>query len=47
MAAQELPDNPLQADRLLQVLHHHDVDFVVIGGMAGLAHGSSYPTYED
>jgi hypothetical protein len=46
MAGQELPDNPLQADRLLQVLHGHDVDFVVIGGMAGLAHGSSYPTYD-
>lgn len=42
----DLPDTPLQADRLLQVLGRHAVDFVVIGGMAGLAHGSSYPTYD-
>jgi hypothetical protein len=46
VAGEELPDNPLQADRLLRALHTHEVDFVVIGGMAGLAHGSSYPTYD-
>jgi len=46
VGGQELPDNPLQADRLLRVLHTHEVDFIVIGGMAGLAHGSSYPTYD-
>lgn len=46
MPVQDLPDLPLKADRLLQALDTHDVDFVVIGGMAGLAHGSAYPTYD-
>jgi hypothetical protein len=46
MRGQDLPDSPLEADRLLQALSRHDVDFVVIGGMAGLAHGSAYPTYD-
>jgi hypothetical protein len=36
----------LQAQPLLQTLDRHGVDFVVVGGMAGLAHGSSYPTYD-
>lgn len=36
----------LQADRLLQTLSDHGVDFVVVGGMAGLAHGSAYPTFD-
>lgn len=27
-------------------LVQHDVDFVVIGSIAGLAHGSAYPTYD-
>lgn len=46
MLGQDLPDAPLEADRLLQTLSRHEVDFVVIGGMAGLAHGSAYPTYD-
>jgi hypothetical protein len=46
MLGQDLPDSPLEADRLLQALSGHDVDFVVIGGMAGLVHGSAYPTYD-
>ncbi len=46
MSAQDLPALPLKADRLLQILDKHGVDFVVIGGMAGLAHGSAYPTYD-
>lgn len=37
---------PLQAAPLLRALDRHGVDFVVIGGVAGLAHGSSYPTYD-
>jgi hypothetical protein len=37
---------PLRAAPLLQALHRHGVDFVVIGGVAGLARGSSYPTYD-
>lgn len=31
---------------LLEVLIDEEVDFVVIGGVAGGAHGSSYPTYD-
>lgn len=30
--------------RILQVLENHDVEFVVIGGLAGVAHGSSLVT---
>jgi predicted nucleotidyltransferase len=36
----------LRAGPLLQALQHHGVDFVVIGGVAGLAQGSSYPTFD-
>jgi hypothetical protein len=42
----DLPDTPLQASPLLRALANHGVDFVVVGGMAGLAHGSAYPTYD-
>jgi predicted nucleotidyltransferase len=42
----ELPESSLQADRLLQTLTKHGVDFVVIGGVAGLIHGSAYPTFD-
>jgi len=31
---------------ILEVLVRHDVDFVVIGGLAGTAHGSAYITYD-
>ena len=31
---------------MLEVLGRHRVDFVVVGGVAGGAHGSSYPTYD-
>lgn len=37
---------PLQIEPLLAALDRHGVDFVVIGGVAGLAHGSAYPTYD-
>jgi hypothetical protein len=43
---QGMPDTPLQANPLLRSLVAHGVDFVVIGGLAGLAHGSAYPTYD-
>jgi hypothetical protein len=33
----------LQAKPLLEALERHGVDFVVVGGVAGLAQGSSYP----
>jgi predicted nucleotidyltransferase len=36
----------LQAEPLLRTLQRHGVDFVVIGGIAGLAQGSSYPTFD-
>ncbi len=31
---------------MLEVLGRYDVDFVVVGGLAGGAHGSAYPTYD-
>ncbi len=36
----------LEAGPLLDALDRKEVDFVVIGGVAGLAHGSAYPTYD-
>lgn len=39
-------DGSLQPRELLGALDRHGVDFVVIGGMAGLAHGSSHPTFD-
>ncbi len=46
MQATDLPDAPLKARPLLRALTEHGVEFVVVGGMAGLAHGSAYPTYD-
>ncbi len=37
---------PLEPNSLLRVLVAHGVDFVLIGGIAGIARGSSYPTYD-
>jgi hypothetical protein len=31
---------------LLQLLDRHAVDFIVIGGIAGIVHGSAHPTYD-
>lgn len=31
---------------ILDALVAHEVDFVVIGGMAGILHGSAYPSYD-
>jgi len=40
-------DKPiLETGPLLDALDRNEVDFVVIGGVAGLAHGSAYPTYD-
>jgi hypothetical protein len=36
----------LQLDRLLDILDRHGVDFVVVGGIAGNAHGSAYATFD-
>ncbi len=46
MAADDLPEVPLRPEPLLRTLSAHGVDFVVVGGMAGLAHGSAYPTFD-
>lgn len=32
--------------KILDALIAHDVDFVLIGGLAGMARGSSYPTFD-
>lgn len=45
MAFEDL-GKPLQLRPLLRALDRHGVDFVIVGGIAGLAHGSSYPTYD-
>jgi predicted nucleotidyltransferase len=37
---------PLKLSRLLEVLDRHAVDFIVIGGIAGIIHGSAHPTYD-
>lgn len=37
---------PLHAHPLLKALVERGVDFVLVGGMAGIALGSSYPTYD-
>lgn len=37
---------PLQAHPLLKALVDRGVDFVLVGGLAGIALGSSYPTYD-
>ncbi|HEY2054935.1 MAG TPA: helix-turn-helix transcriptional regulator [Solirubrobacterales bacterium] len=36
----------LETGPLLDALDRNEVEFVVIGGVAGLAHGSAYPTYD-
>lgn len=42
------PDPPatFHPQPILTALVSHAVDFVLVGGLAGLAHGSSYPTYD-
>jgi hypothetical protein len=41
-----IPDRALQLDPILAALERRGVDFVVVGGIAGLAHGSSYPSFD-
>jgi hypothetical protein len=36
----------LRLRELLEVFDRHAVDFIVIGGVAGIIHGSAYPTYD-
>jgi hypothetical protein len=42
----EQPDQPLSPQPIFEALARHGVDFVVVGGLAGLAHGSAYPTFD-
>ena len=44
--ADEAPPPPLDVDRLVEVLGRHGVDFVVIGGIAVLAHGHPRATFD-
>ena len=46
MISDPLPPSPPDLRALLTPLVRRGVDFVLIGGMAGLSHGSSYPTYD-
>jgi hypothetical protein len=46
MAGEPLPPRPPDLNRLLEPLVRHGVDFVLIGGMAGLVQGSNYPSYD-
>lgn len=41
-----LPAKAPEADKLLGPLIAHGVDFVLIGGQAGISHGSAYPSYD-
>ena len=46
MTERPLPKRAPQGADLLGPLVRHGVDFVVVGGFAGYAHGSNYPTYD-
>jgi hypothetical protein len=46
MTPDPLPPTPPDLRALLTPLIRHGVDFVMVGGMAGLSHGSSYPSYD-
>ena len=40
------PPRPFRPKPILETLVRHRVDFVLVGGLAGVARGSSYPTYD-
>ncbi|HEY7732150.1 MAG TPA: hypothetical protein VH950_14810 [Gaiellaceae bacterium] len=42
----QLPPDRFRPRPILDALLAHDVDFVLIGGLAGIARGSSYPSYD-
>ena len=46
MTGDQPPAGVLKAGALLRALSDQGVDFVLIGGLAGLAHGSAYPTFD-
>ena len=41
-----IEEQDLDVAGILRALNRHDVDFLMVGGMAGIAHGSSYPSYD-
>lgn len=41
-----MPDREFRPGEILETIRRHGVDFVLIGGLAGVARGSSYPTYD-
>lgn len=46
-APDDLPEAPpLDVPRLLEVLNRHEVDYVVVGGFAVIAHGSPRATFD-
>jgi hypothetical protein len=46
MIGPPLPPKAPDLRALLEPLVRHGVDFVVVGGMAGIAQGSAYPSYD-
>ncbi len=46
MTTEQLPPRPPDLRALLRPLIRHGVDFILVGGMAGISHGSSYPSYD-
>ncbi len=46
MSARDLPEMVPQGRELLEPLVRNGVDFVVVGGIAGWAHGSSHTTFD-
>lgn len=40
------PIAQLDPDRLIELLHQHSVDYVMVGGYAGLLHGATRPTID-
>jgi predicted nucleotidyltransferase len=43
---QSLPQQAPELPKLLEPLVRHGVEFVLVGGMAGIAQGSTYPSYD-
>jgi predicted nucleotidyltransferase len=41
-----LPPKPPDLRKLLEPMVRNGVDFIVVGGMAGIANGSSYPSFD-
>lgn len=46
MNSEQLPPRPPDLRALLTPLVRHGVDFILVGGMAGISHGSNYPSYD-